>query len=214
MAPSPTLLLRLVHVDNLAIMLARRALHAPNHTPSDGLVYRTIHRVDVQGSRHQRPVTAGPGGVLHDYVPFYFGYRSVMLFQLKTGRVPGYSEGQRPLIHLVVHAQDVASHQLGFVFTDGHALANYTDFYERMDQLDEVDWSAVNLQYWTPTVDDPDRQTKKQAEFLVHREVPWDLVREIAVLDEPAADAVRAIFVSYPAELHKPIAVRREWYYP
>lgn len=214
MAPNPTLLLRLIHIDNLGVLLTRRALHAPNHTPNDGLVYRKIHRTDVQVSRHQRPVKGGPGGVLHDYVPFYFGCRSVMLFQLKTGRVTGYDEGQRPLIYLVVHAQDVAHQGLGFVFTDGHALANYTDFFDHLDSLDEVPWDTVNLQYWTSTVDDPDRQTKKQAEFLVHRVVPWALVCEIAVLDEQAAGAVRQVLAGFPAELHKPIAVRREWYYP
>lgn len=213
MAPSPTPLLRLVHIDNLRILLSRQALHAPNHTPNDGLVYRTIHRVDVQGSRNRRLVTCGPRGALHDYVAFYFGCRSVMLFQLKTGRVLGYNEGQRPLVHLVVHAQDLAQHHQ-FVFTDGHALASYSSFYERLDQLDAVDWNAVNLQYWNDTVTDPDRQRRKQAEFLAHQQVRWDLVREIAVVDHQAAEAVRRVLANYPIALHKPIAVRPEWYYP
>ncbi len=214
MVPRPTPLLRLIHIDNLEILLARQALHAPNHTPNDGLRYRTIHRADVQGSRNRRLVPCGPRGDLHDYVPFCFGSRSVMLLQLKTGRVAGYSEGQRPLVHLVVHAQDLVSQHLPFVFTDGHALAGYSTFYESLDRLDAVDWNTVNLQYWNDTVADPDRQRRKQAEFLVHERVPWALVRELAVVDHEAAEAVRRVLANWPLPLHKPIAVRPEWYYP
>ncbi|MDP3154127.1 MAG: DUF4433 domain-containing protein [Archangium sp.] len=214
MAPIPTPILRLVHVENLGVLLTRGALHSANHTPQDGLGYRAIHRVDVQQSRHQRQVTAGPCGVLLDYVPFYFGNKSLLLFQLKTGRVAGYAAGQRPLIHLLVHAQDVVARGLGFVFTNGHALANYTDFFDSLDHLNEIDWAVVNLQFWKATVDDPDRQTKKQAEFLVHQSLPWDLVREIGVVDEAARAAVLEVLSHHPHALHRPVAIRREWYYP
>jgi hypothetical protein len=44
--PIPTPVYRLVHADNLAICLERGGMHAPNHTLSDGRVYRTIHRTD------------------------------------------------------------------------------------------------------------------------------------------------------------------------
>ena len=76
--PEPTPIFRLVHIDNLAVCLSRGAIHAPNHTPQDGLVYRTIHREDVQESRRVREVGAGPRGTVHDYVPFYFGPRSAI----------------------------------------------------------------------------------------------------------------------------------------
>lgn len=60
--PRPTLLYRLVHVDNLATLLTRAALHARNSTPNDGLPYRTIHNPNVQVSRPAKPITCGPGG--------------------------------------------------------------------------------------------------------------------------------------------------------
>jgi len=31
-----------MHVDNLATLLRRGGLHAANHTPNDGLLYRTM----------------------------------------------------------------------------------------------------------------------------------------------------------------------------
>lgn len=69
--PEPTLLYRLVHVDTLPTLLARGALHAPNNTPADGLPYRTIHNPTVQANRRVKTVPTGPGGTVHDYVPFY-----------------------------------------------------------------------------------------------------------------------------------------------
>lgn len=40
MIPHEVSLYRLVHVNSLATLLTRGALHAPNFTPNDGLPYR------------------------------------------------------------------------------------------------------------------------------------------------------------------------------
>lgn len=121
--PRPTPIYRLVHVDNLPVLLRRGGLHAPNHTPNDGQSYRTIHNVDIQNQRQARAMRCGPGGTIHDYVAFYFGPRSPMLFQLHTGWVEGYSEGQGPLIYLVSTVDAIAQAGLRFVFSDGHGIA-------------------------------------------------------------------------------------------
>ena len=92
-------------MDNLRTLLARGGLHSTNHTPNDGLPYRTIRNVDIQNVRRARPVPCGPGGTMRDYVPFYFGQLSPMLLQLKTNRVVGYTEGQEPLIYGRTHAR-------------------------------------------------------------------------------------------------------------
>lgn len=121
-APSPTPIYRIVHFDCLNVILTRGALHAPNMTPNDGLVYRTIHDANVQASRRLHPVPCGPRGNIHDYVPFYFGERSVMLYKISRGSVPGYTEGQEPIVYLVTGAQDVKASGAPFVFADGHGL--------------------------------------------------------------------------------------------
>jgi hypothetical protein len=134
-------LYRLVHVDALPTMLTRGALYAPNYTPNDGLPYRTIHNVSVQASRHSYQIWCGPRGTCHDYVPFYFGPLSVMLLNLKTGRVEGYNEGQAPLIYLTTTVQRVRDAGSRFVFSDGHGLARFTSWYDDLAQLDKVDWN-------------------------------------------------------------------------
>src|SRR3954467_4644416 len=108
-----------------------------------------------------------------------------MLLRLHTNRVEGYTEGQGPLIYLVTTCQDVQDAGLGFVFSDGHGLASYSDWFDSLDELAHVDWTVVRAKYWA---DDPerdnDRQRRKQAEFLVHRFCPWAVIRGIAVIND------------------------------
>jgi ssDNA thymidine ADP-ribosyltransferase, DarT len=212
--PIPTPIVRLVHVDNLPVLLARGALHAPNHVPDDGHAYRTIHDVNVQTRRSNTAVPCGPRGTLHDYVAFYFGVLSVMLFQLKTGYVAGYRDGQRPLLYLVTHAQRVQHEQLSFVFSDGHGAAAFTGWFDDLAALDQVPFDIVNARYWNDTVATPDRQRQKQAEFLIHERAPWTLIEEIAVFDDAMKAQVETVLTAHGQQHYPPVQVRRDWYYP
>jgi hypothetical protein len=203
----------LVHVENLSTLLTRGALHAPNCTPNDGLPYRTIHNVGVQANRHNRPIPCGPRGTCHDYVPFYFGPLSVMLLNLKTGRVEGYNEGQVPLIYVTTTVRRVidAGHQ--FVFSDGHGLATFTNWYDDLAQLDEVNWDIVGARYWADTPDNNDRQRRKQAEFLVWQLLDWALIESVGVLNQQVRATVEAMLAQHPNRPHPRVAVKPEWYY-
>ena len=141
--------------------MRRGALHAPNHPPSDGLTYRTIHNVDIQEQRRGTRIRCGSGGVIHDYVSFYFGPRSPVLLQLHTGWVAGYTERQDPLVYLVSTAQAVQQSGTGFVFSDGHGIALFTSWFDRLGELDKVDWEAAYATVWRDTVDDMDRQRRR-----------------------------------------------------
>jgi len=211
--PVPTPIYRILHVNNLSVCLQRGALHAPLHTPSDGLVYQTIHNVDIQKKRNARSIPCGPGGVIHDYVSFYFGPRSPMLFQLHTGQVPGYMQGQEQLIYLVSTAQAVQATGAGLVFSDGHGIAAFTGWFDDLADLGQVEWGIVNAKFWNDTADHPDRQRRKQAEFLVHQRCGWALVHEIGVLNEKMQAQVQGILAGYPAAMHRPVHVRPQWYY-
>ena len=210
--PLPTPIYRLTHVDNLSTLLTRSALHAPHHSPQDGLPYKTIHDVDIQSVRQTRTVRCGPRGVIHDYVAFYLGPRPPMLLRLNTGRVHGYNEDQIPIVYLVAEAQDVAASGAGFVFTDGHGIAAYTRWFDSLDDLDKVDWEVVHAQRWSTTVDDMDRQRRKQAEFLAYRSCDWRLIREIGVVNDEMKTRVMGILGAFPSNLHRPVNVRPEWY--
>ncbi len=211
--PIPTPIIRFIHMDNLETLMRRGALHAPNHVPADGLPYRVCHDPEVQGARAAVNITVGAGGTIHDYVPFYFGYLSPMMLKLKTGQVSGYNEGQEPLIYLVSTAQSVMDAGLDFVFTDGHGLAYFTEWFDNLQRLDAVDWEMVYQRYWSDNVNDMDRQRRKQAEFLVHRCCPWSLIQEIAVINTEMRERVEAIQADFAESERKVVKVEGSWYY-
>lgn len=211
--PMPTHIVRFLHIDNLPVCLQRQKLHAPNHTPNDGLLYKTIHNIEIQQRRRITRIPCGPGGVIHDYVSFYFGPRSPMLYQLHTGWVEGYNEGQEPLIYLVSTAQAVAASGVDFVFSDGHGIAGFTKWFDNLDDLDELDWQAIYAAYWADDIEHMDRQRRKQAEFLVHRCCDWSLIQEIGVVNQTMRARVEEVMNRFPQELRRPVNVRIDWYY-
>jgi hypothetical protein len=209
--PRPTPIYRLLHIDNLEVILDCGGMHAPNNPPEGGCDYRAIHNVDIQKIRRQRPIPCGPGGTMHDYVAFYFGPRSPMLLQLHTGRVENYDEGQEPLIYAVSTVETIAQAGLDFVFSDGHGIAAFTQWFDDLNDLDKVDWDMAYADYWADTVEDMDRQRRKQAEFLVHRFCPWEVVNRIGVLNEAVKEKVEHILQR--KKISMPVEVRRQWYY-
>ncbi len=124
-----------------------------------------------------------------------------MMLNLKTGRVSNYTEGQTPLIYLVTTAQAVSDSGARFVFSNGHGLATFTCWFDDLERLDRVDWSIVYERYWKDTLEDMDRQRRKQAEFLVHRFCDWSLIREIGVINQVMKQRVEEILSGYPAKL-------------
>jgi hypothetical protein len=211
--PNPVWLYRLIHVDNLPLLLQRDALHAPHATPADGLAYRPIHDVSVQGARRVQTVPCGPGGNIHDYVPFYFGPLSPMLLKLKSGQVAGYNEGQEPLLYLVTRIDDVQAAGCRYVFSDGHGLAAFTRWYDDVAHLNQVDWNIIAQRYWSDRPDDNDRQRRKQAEFLVWQSLPWSRIHGIAVLNDAALRRVAAVLAQYPQRHRPQLKVVPGWYY-
>jgi len=212
--PNPTLILRIIHKDNLHIYLRRGGIHAPNNWPSDGLTYKTIHNLQIQSQRGVTQIPCGSRGCIHDYVSFYFGYLSPMMLNLKTGRVAGYEEGQEPLIYLVSTAQKIQQSGIPIVFSDGHGnVVRLTQWFNDLQDLDKVDWDVVYRRYWKDDVNDMDRQRRKQAEFLVYRFCDWSLIKEIAVIDSEVKSDIENTMWQFPKACWRPIQIRSDWYY-
>lgn len=207
------LLYRLTHINNLSLLLARGGLYSPNNTPNDKDNYKIIHDESVQASRKITTISCGPGGSVHDYVPFYFGTHSPMLLQLKTGKVNGYTEGQAPLIYLITTVQTIVNSGSQYVFSDGHGLAKFTEWYEDLGGLDKIDWNLVKEKYWADTEEDGDRQRRKQAEFLIYSFCDWSLIKGIAVINETMRQNVEAVLANFPHRHQPPVKIVPKYYY-
>jgi hypothetical protein len=135
-----------------------------------------------------------------------------MLYVISKGAVLGYAGGQSEVVHLVSSAEEVEAAGLDWVFTDGHAdMPPLTSFYDDFKDFDKVDWKVMKSKYWDDTVDHPDRERRRQAEFLIHDSCPWELISKIGVHNQETADNVHEILADV---VHKPvIKIETGWYY-
>lgn len=211
MAPNPTHIFHITPIENLRRILEAGELLAKRALDQEDTGYTNIAHQTIQDRRAHTPVPCGPGGVLHDYVPFYFGARSPMLFTISMGNVEGFAGGQQSIVHLVSTVQAVQVAGLGIVFTDGHGIMAFTGFYDDLAQLDEVDWPLMNAHYWADTDDDLDRKRRRQAEFLVHDRFPVRLIQGIGVINQQKKEETEALLAEFGLTI--PVATKRGWYY-
>lgn len=209
--PEPTPIYHLTHWRNLPSILSTGGVLSNHEMLRRQIVHQNIAYDHIQERRETTMVFGAEGGCLHDYVPFHFAPKSPMLYTISKGNVLAYTEGQDPLVYLVSTAQTVAEAELPFIFTDGHATMNFTEFFEDLAELNRVDWKVMHSQYWNDTPETPDRKRRRQAEFLVHRIFPKTLIKCITVKNNGIKEQVLEIFQSEGLEV--PVQIKPSWYY-
>jgi hypothetical protein len=143
----PTPLYHITHIDNLAPILQCGGLLSNTVLRARKRNFRDISHGNIQDRRATTTVPCGGGGVLHDYVPFYFAPRSPMLYTIHKGNVPNYQGGQAAVLHFVTTVENIEAAGLTFTFTDGHAVMVYSDFYTDLEDLEMIDWNVMKLRY-------------------------------------------------------------------
>ena len=210
-APIPTPVFHITHIDNLSSIIQSGGCLSFNQKQNQGIGHVNVAYETIQDRRARTFVPCGPGGCLHDYVPFYFAPRPPMLYAIHGGYVEGYEQGQDPLIHLVTTAQAVDNSGSEWVFTDGHATMAFSEFFDDLDDLGKVDWEVMESRYWNDTPTLPDRKRRRQAEFLIKNICPWELFSEIGVINSKIESRVKRLTEK---SRHQPIVqIHRDWYY-
>jgi ssDNA thymidine ADP-ribosyltransferase, DarT len=74
---------------------------------------------------------------------------------------------QDDVVYIVTKASVIEAAKLSFIFTDGHALQVFAQFFNDLQHLNAVDWAVMQAQYWKNTEEDNDRRRRRMAEFLV-----------------------------------------------
>ena len=208
-----TSIFHITHISNLPKIIDEKGLWSENEKDRRGLSPIIIGYVELKDRRKKVMVPVGKKGVLSDYVPFYFAPRSPMLYCINTGTVNGYSEGQDPVLHLVSYAEDVRANSLDFVFTEGHPVINYSDFFEDLADLNEINWAVMKKRYWSNQDED---KRQRQAEFLVYRFFPWSLINSIGVISTKMAGRVERLLdkkLIHPPSHRPDVLIKGRWYY-
>ena len=212
-SPANPMLYHILHVDRLASIVADGSLLSDEVMALRSGAGTTIGMGHIKQRRLRSELESRPGLRVGQCVPFYFCPRSVMLFLLSRANDPdlSYTGGQGPIVHLQLDLQRVVqwveARGLRWAFTLSNAGAYGFEDRSRLEDLGEIDWNAVRATDWR----DPDVKHKKQAEFLVEREVSWDLVDRVGVLSNSVGQkALTAI----GAASHQPtLEIKRDWYY-
>ena len=203
----------ITHINNLSSIVRSGGLWCDAEVAQGKVEATGIAHQHIKDRRARKVVPLPPGGKLCDYVPFYFAPRSPMLYAIHKGKVEGYQGGQNDILHLIVSIEAIEQAGLSFVFTDGHAPMAISKYYSELQNLDEIDWQVMRARYWADTLEDMDRKRRRQAEFLVHRFVPWHFIAQIGVRLHTTERQVGTI-IEQIGDPYKPsIIVRSDWYY-
>lgn len=131
-----------------------------------------IGNEELISRRAHRDVPLPPGGVLNDYVPFYFTPFSPMMYNIHTGRGGVRSVANRDIVILVSSLHKIAELCLSFVYTDRHAYPVTAHYFNDLDNLSAIDWPLLQQRNFQRDPDDPEKIERYQAEALIHRYVP------------------------------------------
>ncbi len=212
--PARPKLYHITHVDNLGAIVAGGSLVSDAAMIARGGPVQPIGMSAIKRRRiEDLEVPTQPGTKVGEYVPFYFCPRSVMLYVIHCANHAEltYRGGQEPVVHLEADLHEVirwaATAGRRWAFSLSNAGAYYTEFRSRLEELDQLDWDAIAATDFRRT----EIKERKQAEFLVHQDFPFELVERIGV--HSVAIGRRAV-EALAGSRHRPVTeVRREWYY-
>jgi len=168
--PQKALIWRIVHRHNLPWILDN-GLHCSN-SDVRASNWVSIGNPELIGKRAKHPVPLPPGGVLNDYVPFYFTPFSPMLRNIHTGWGGVRRRANAEIVILVSSLYRVAACGLPFLFTDSHAYYQWANFYSDLADLDKIDWPLLQTRDFRRDPEDPAKFERYQAEALIHRHLP------------------------------------------
>ncbi|QLA66842.1 DUF4433 domain-containing protein [Enterobacter pasteurii] len=156
--------------------IIKHGLLSTNEKQKQKLAHENLANNDIQHRRSEMRVPCGPGGVVHDYVPFYFTKRSPMLLNV----IKNKNIDQEGIIYLAVPIEVVKNSSVVFTNFSANTLTPPT-FYSDPAYLKELNWDIITRQVWIPKPDSLKQQ--KMAELLIHDKVLISVISYIVAWD-------------------------------
>lgn len=207
-APDPIRIVHFTHIGNLEGIIAG-GLRSDAACRREGLTEVEIGSTSIRQRRLELPVgDIGAGGNVGDYVPWYFGPRSPMMYTLSRNNYE-YRAGFDEVVYLVSSVPRIIELGGQWIASDRNAALTMAEFTDDERELEEhISWDVIRAQYWT---DYPDGADLRAAEFLVHESVPWEAVEAIVAKTEDTRVRVEAMVAGLD---HSPqVLVRSQWYF-
>lgn len=215
--PDKVWIYHIVHKDRLQSIMDDGFLWSDAETRSRASEGTTVGMMSIKNRRLTTKLSSHPDLAVGSCVPFYFCPRSIMLFLLYRGNHPEvtYRGGQEPIVHLAAELPSTVAwaeaNDLRWAFTLSNAASGYFEDRACLDDLSEIDWNAVRATQWSGNGVSRQIKEGKQAEFLIERCFPWELVRGIGVRSEAVGREVARMMAGRD---HRPtVKALRNWYY-
>lgn len=208
MSQKRTRIWRMTHYRNIEFILLN-GLHCCNCAVRDPN-YINIGFRNLSSNRGQRGVNAPAGGVLNDYIPFYFHHKMPMLHKIFKGEVSDYSGKQEDIVYIVSSVEHVIELGCPFVFTDRHAYLRWVHIYHQYEDLENLHWEVIKDDTWFQTYT-TNRKELKQAEFLVHQHLPVEGILGFVANNDEVAIFVKKLITK--ANLNLQVVVKPEYYF-
>lgn len=210
--PTEPKIYHILHWDRLPSILTGGGLWCDAEIVKRDAPGTTIGMNSIKQRRLSLPLISHSDLYVGDCVPFYFCPRSIMLYMIHMGNHPEleYRGGQDPILHLEADLRQAVAwadaRGQRWAFTSSNAGARYFEDYASLDDLSSLDWDAIQANNWAG-----DRKRGKQAEFLMERSFPWELVSRIGVRSTAIRDRVLQVL---QAAAHRPtVEIKPGWYY-
>ena len=196
---------RITHIDNIPHVLRCGLVRADSPLRTDDFI--SIGDPQIIQVRGEREVK---GYRINEFIPFYLGPRSPMLYVIQHGYNGVQRVDAENIVYLVVRLDELVSNDVDCIFTDGHALSSLTNYYTK-DKLPIIDkivrYDDVYSSRWDSDTD-LDLKRRKEAELLIKNDLPVQFIKGFVVYNEQAKVKLMAMGVD-PVK----IAVRPEYYF-
>lgn len=185
---------RITHIDNIPFILEKGLLRANSSNRSDDFVNIGDPQViKLRTDMVIRNIRLG------DYIPFYLGPRSPMLYVIQHGYNGVRRQEPQDIVYCVLRLDDVIKGNLECAFTDGHALSALTNYYgkEQLVNIDKiVNYDDVYASQWNNNDSDIDLKRRKEAELLIKEDISPEYIRGYIVYNDKAKEMLKSFGIA------------------
>ena len=167
--------------------IIKNGLLCTNEKNKQGIKHQNIANQTIQERRANMDVTAGPGGKVHDYVPFYFSSINPMLLTLLNHK----NCDQNLIIYLCIKIDRLDKDDAVFTSASANTAVPPT-FYDNPSHFDDLDWDLILSRKWKMESDED--KHKKMAEAFIHTKVDISEIDAIVVYNEDTKKVVKQVF--------------------
>lgn len=201
---------RIVHIDNIPYILENGIVNTAKSTKKDDSYISIGDESLIEMRRNQNIIHTE--SCIGDYIPFYFGPRTPMLYTIQHGYNGVRKCDATNLVYLVLKISDIIKSGFQGYFTDGHArnICSHTYEIDKLNQLNElVHYENVYRPYWSTKEDNRGEYKRlKSAELLIENNIPTTMIAGYVVYDKTARDKL----ISFGIDNNK-IIIKKEYYF-